>query len=187
MRKLRITISALFVGATACGVATAQISPTPVINNEIRDPSSIRMRSLEIERIKRDSKDDSANGSPDRIVNPEQVIADFEGIQKLQAKIVAEFRARNRARKIAGFAAEMAKRSARLDRNLFGSREIPTAGIDAPTEKLIIELDAALAEFVSSPMFADGKLVDQKEAATAEAKLQRIIALAGALGRIARK
>ena len=52
---MKKTIFVLFASLFSFSAIFAQVSPTPVINNEIRDISSVRRRSMELERVQKEA------------------------------------------------------------------------------------------------------------------------------------
>ena len=67
----------------------AQVSPTPVINNEIRDPTSMRMRAIDMERVKKDANKVSLDEpTKEQTIKFAEIKEDFENIQKLESEIV---------------------------------------------------------------------------------------------------
>lgn len=170
-------------------VAHAQVSPTPVINNEVRDPTSIRMRSVEFERIERESQQ-GGNRSP--LWGSEHKFAvireDFENIQKIQSEIVEAYTAGETVelKKLSRLAGEMAKKAVRLESNLFGQatkqkRQPQTDFVTKSMRDLIITLDNEIGEFVQDPIFTDLRLFDAKASEKSQAALGRIVKLAEAL------
>ena len=70
-------------------VIFGQVSPTPVSNNELRDASSIRRRSMDMEKLKRESgKTFPQESTQEATIRFAKVKDDYEHIQKLQAEIV---------------------------------------------------------------------------------------------------
>lgn len=173
----------------------AQVSPRPVADAEIRDGNSTRMRSLQLERVKRDSKKIALpEASKEQIVKLGEIKDDFENIQKLQDKIVKTYTTGKTINysKIGESAANMTKKAIRLDTNLFGAEPVKLTDLPADVKSksvrtLIIELDRAIGTFVKSPIFESGKLVDLNVSAKSDLDLRRIIFLSEALSREAKK
>jgi cell fate (sporulation/competence/biofilm development) regulator YlbF (YheA/YmcA/DUF963 family) len=161
----------------------AQISPTPVINNEIRDGSSVRSRAIELERAKRDANKVIIKDSKELAAKFAEIKEEFEDIQKLQATIIKAYttgKAIDYA-KIANSAAEMHKKSLKLNENLFNPS--PTKTEEKKDQKpksvrdLIVDLDNAIGKFIGSPLFSNNKIVDSKTSEKAQTDLQNIIEL----------
>ncbi len=170
----------------------------PVTETEIRDNSSIRMRSIEFERVKR-----SANSPGLREIDREptakfeEIKNDFENIQKLQISIVKAYTKGKKINyeKISESAGEIAKKAVRLDINLFASSSEKEANKNEHRENiepksvrnLIIELDDAIGIFISGQIFKNMKTVDPEISAKAHVDLGNIIKLSDSLSRVAKK
>jgi hypothetical protein len=156
----------------------------------VRDSNSIRMRSLQLERIKRDAytlrpKETSREAE----IRFAEVKEDFESLQKLESAVVKAYTTgvKINYERIRDSASEMAKKATRLSVNLFETS--PDANLQQSTQNLarksvrdlIIQLDRKLAEFVNSPMFKNHVVVDTAENAKAEASLNGLINLSTAL------
>lgn len=161
----------------------AQVSPVPVMDAEVRDSTSIRMRSLEIEKANRGStklRPAEKSTEADRL---ERIIDDFEAIQKLQAAIIKTYttgRVLNYY-SIRESAMEMGRRAGRLGVDFFGNAK--NAGLDLKVQTemddvvnlkdLIIALDKAVGAFVTSPVF-EKNVVDSRLMEKAQVELLRI-------------
>lgn len=175
----------------------AQVSPVPVVDSEVRDSQSIRMRSLEIERAER-----SANKAPGAEIQQEakikfaRISENFEAIQKLQSSIVEAYtkgRAINYG-KISDSATEMRTRAVRFGVDFFSAdpemdgesegRSNPPESDDVRT--LVIELEKAIGAFVASPVFGKA-VVDSRSVESAQSELFKIIQLSERLSRAADK
>ena len=134
----------------------AQIVPTPVINNEMRDISSVRRRSMELERIKKEADETFPHESNEEAaIRFAKVKNDYEHIQKLQAEIVKAYTTGKEINysKISNSAAELNKKAIRLETSLFNINEVADKNIDkkksVSVRDLIIELDKVLGNFVT--------------------------------------
>ena len=175
----------------------AQISPHPVIEAEIRDNTSIRMRSLQLERVNRDAnKTVRPEPTKEQLVKLAEIKEDFENIQKLQSEIVKAYTTGKKINygKIDNSAVRISKRALRLDANLFGSESDKSSKTKSRDEAgtksvrdLIIELDEAIGNFVNSPIFTNVKLVDSKISEKSQIDLEKIINLSEALSKEAKK
>lgn len=194
--KIKIIVVGIFGQILFALSISAQVSPIPVTDAEVRDNTSTRMRSLEFERTKREANQlhptEATNSSAFRFA---EIKEDFENIQELQAAIVKAYEtgAKIDYGKIGEFAFEMKKRATRLRANFFGRGEATDKDKDSQPEKpktvrdLIIELDGTLAAFIGSPIFASAKVINAKSAGEARAHLERIIRLSAELEEGARK
>ncbi len=175
----------------------AQISPNPVIETEVRDNNSIRMRSLTLERAKRESNKKPAPApTKEEIIKFAEIKEDFENIQKLQNQIIKSYTTGKKINfgKISDSATELSKKAHRLDLNLFGAEldnPSKTKSKNEVREKsirdLIVELDAAVGNFVSNPIFTNNKLIDSKMSEKAQIDLQKITKLSETLSKEAKK
>ncbi len=188
----------VFVLLVSAPSILAQVSPNPVADTEVRDSSSIRMRSIALERAKREANKPFSNKSSNEpAVNFSEIKEDFEKIQKLQLSIIKTYTTGEKINyeKISGFALEMTKKAHRLDENLFGlnSDQVANQAESKENKKqksvkdLIIELDAALTSFVSSPIFHNTKLVDRKISEKSQMDLDKILKLSETLSKEAKK
>jgi hypothetical protein len=175
----------------------AQVSPTPVINNEMRDISSTRRRSLELERVKREADQISLQTiSREEPVKFSEIRADFEELQKLENEIVKTYKSGQKInfKKISDLATECSKKAIRLDANLFipKSKKLAKADSKDPFETknvrdIIIELDNEIGNFVESPIFTNNKIVDSKISEKSHLVLENIIKLSETLSNKAKQ
>jgi hypothetical protein len=192
MRKL------IFFGMTnlffLSAIVAAQIVPTPVINNEIRDNTSIRSREIELERIKRDAnKPDFTEDSNGRKINFAAIKKDFESIQKLQSSIVKAYTTGKKIGygEIGKLSLEINKSALRLNSNLFAestdTKEEKKLEFKTPksVRELIIELDNNIGSFAKSPMFQNLKVVDPTVSEKTRITLEQIFKLSSALNQAA--
>ncbi len=188
----------LFFGVTnlffLASIAVAQIVPTPVINNEIRDTSSIRSREIELERVKRDAnKPNLTEEFNGRKINFAEIKKDFESIQKLQSSIVKAYTTGKKIgyREISELSLEINKSASRLNSNLFAaSTETKKEEKSEPktpksVRELIIDLDNNIGSFAKSPMFQNLKVVDPTISEKTGMNLEQIIKLSAALNQAA--
>ena len=161
--------------------------PVPVIETEIREGNSIKMRSVELERVKRESTRLSVRDSKERSLNFEEIGEDFENIQKLQNEVVRVYKTGKTVdyNRIGELSAEMNKRAVRLERNLFEEKAEKTENNkDVERKKvreLIIELDGAIGNFTNGQIFKNIKLVDTENVQKSQDQLKKIIKLSGKL------
>lgn len=168
----------------------AQVSPNPVADAEIRDNNSIRMRELELERVKRDANK-PRRGETSKLAKVRFAVIkdDFENIQKLQSSIVKAYTTGEKINyeKIRDSALEMRKKATRLGVNFFNinaetyTYKYPRNLGPISVKDLIVEIDNTLIVFVSNPMFANPTVVDAAENERAEVNLKRLIELSASL------
>ncbi len=198
MDKIKF-LGLIIVIVLPAAVIAQEVSPIPEFEKQIRNGTSIRMRSVELERIKREAnkvsrEDESGN---ERKIRFAAIKEDFESIQKLQDSIIKAYTRSKKINysKIARSAQSISKNARRLDVNLFGSDDevLPEENEfqkvqDFKPERvrdLIIDLDNALGKFVVSPIFKDLKTIDSKSSKTAQTDLKIIIDLSQSLFRSA--
>ena len=195
-KKESRAIAAIFGILVFIASVHAQVSPNPVADAEIRDNSSQRMRSIQLERIKRDANKLRPNeSSREAEIRFAEIKDDFEGIQKLETLIVQAYTKglRINYEKIRESSLEMKKRAVRLGVNLFNTG--PETEVIKTSQNLtrksvrdlIIELDKTIANFVGSPTFTKPTVVDTGESARAEKDLGKLIKLSVALSTEAAK
>ena len=191
MKCTILSVLGLLIVATSI---FAQISPTPVINNEIRDGSSIRRRSMELERVKREAAQTFPQESNEEAtIRFAKVKDDYEHIQKLQAEIIKTYTTGKEINysKISSSADEMNRKSIRLEANLFNIKAVTNKNGDKKkslsVRDLIIELDKVLGNFVDSPIFKSNKLIEQNDVEESQTQLEKIIKLSETLSQEAKK
>jgi len=164
--------------------------PAPIVETDLRD-NTIKMRSIELERVKRDAaKVQPPEVSREQQIRFEKTKENFEKLQRLQDKIILAYTTEKEINysKIRKAASEMREKSLWLNENLFGATPDETDEIiksEAAEKKgvrdLIIELDAALGEFVGSAMFQNNKVVDKETSKETQLDLENVIRLSGML------
>ena len=194
MKRIVLGVSSLLILATSI---SAQVSPTPVINNEMRDISSTRRRALELERVKREAdKPNFREFSKEQPVKFAEIKEDFENIQKLEYEIVQTYKSGKQVnfKKISDLASELLKKAARLDFNLFipkskNQEKSETKDTIEPknVRDLIIELDSKIGSFVQSQIFTNNKIVDSKISEKSQTDLEKIIKISEILSEKARQ
>jgi hypothetical protein len=162
---------------------------------------NIKLRSVELERIKREAQvAEAASYAP---INPKltaqfgQVKDDYEAIQLLQAAIIKAYTTGKTIdyAMIESSATAMGKRASRLDSNLFASTK--TDKIDTKSEEkkenslsirnLIINLDNAIGDFVSSSIFGKQKVIEPDVAIKTRDDLFKILKFSELLAKEAKK
>lgn len=185
MKKSGLLVSCILVFAV--DIIAQLPRPVPVVEMEIRSGSSIKMRSAELERVKRESNRISADDSKENLLKFEEIKEDFENIQKLQSKVVRVYTTGKTIdfNKIGELSSEISKKAVRLERNLFEQRSEKTVNDKYLERKkvrdLIIELDGAIGNFTSGQIFKNIKLVDTENAQKSQDQLRKIIKLSGKL------
>jgi hypothetical protein len=189
------TLTVFFLAFLGSSVAAQFISPVPVIEREIRDNSSVKLRSIELDRIKRDAKKTTSEKlGPAAVNNFLEIKQDFEKIQILESNIVKVYTTGKQIEytRIAAFSAEINESASRLKKNLFSPQtrepeklpdENRQAGKSLPNgvKNLIVELDNTIGAFVNNPIFLTTKKAKLKEMEKAETDLEQVIRLSIAL------
>jgi hypothetical protein len=160
-------------------------APRPIIETELKE-NGTQIRAIEMERIKRETR----KPKPDeekraRELRFQETKKRFENIQKLQEKIVRTFttgRTIDYAR-IRSFSEEISQDAGWLEKELFGAApNEPGSGrseesMPPGVRELIILLDNAIGNFVSSKFFERGAVVDKKMFQEAHDRLGRVLLL----------
>lgn len=184
MKKFILSVVVIFAASFVSTVVAQVEPPAGAGDTDLRD-NNIRMRSTDLERVKRDA--DKANSSSP--MNSEidtkypEIKEDFEGIQLSQAAIVKAYSTGESIdyKQIETASETINKNAKRLDSNLFSSKldkkEKSKKDEEKKTESLrdlIVELDNAIGDFVSSPMFQNLRVVDPEVAKKAQMNLANI-------------
>lgn len=191
MRKIIFAVFGVFIFVNL-NVYAQVIAPVPIAEIEVRE-NSIRMRSNELERIRRENrKPKTDNDSIVREIKFAEVKENFENIQKIQNSIVKVYTTGKTINyeKISELAENLKKNALKLDVNLFGERSDAT-DIDKKSDKekskrrdvkiLIVDLDNSIGEFIKNPIFQNLKIVDSNDSKKAQKNLKRIMDLSDML------
>ena len=193
-----ILLFALIISLSAVLRATAQLPahPVPMVEVDVRE-NSIRMRSAELERLKQESEKPRVDRSGiEGEIKFARIKAAYEGIQKARDSVVRAFKTGKVTdySKIRVGAKTIVSRASQLNTDLFGA--IPensgTVSLSQPVEQrsiktLIIELDDAIARFVSNEIFQNTRVVERRVSEDAQNNLQQIMKLSDALFKQAKR
>ena len=206
MKKIFILTMVIF-GAAVFSNISAQVMP-PGSSDKNLDDRSVKDRSIELDKIKRDADRDnrsSLSSDPAAKLKFTEIKEDFEKIQMLQNGIVEAYTKSKQINyaKISANAGDISKSGMRLKGNLFAvvvedkkaSKKSkkkdsvqPTLSEDKtekplPTDvkSLIVELDNTIVAFTGNPMFTNPKVVNAADNTKAKADLERLIMLSDAL------
>src|SRR5258708_551980 len=166
---------------------------------------SIKMRSIEMNRIKREAQ--SAEAATFAPINKDiaakfpQIKEDFEGIQISEAAIITAYTTGKTIDYglIESSADGIYKKAKRLDSNLFAAavdKKVDPSSDDKPKQKpektkgirdLIIELDSTIGSFVSSKIFGNIRVIEPDVAIKTRTDLLRILDLSEKLSLEAKK
>lgn len=197
----KVLISAFFIlAASLSSNLYAQTTPagagTPAGGGDRNlAGDNIKTRSIEMDRMKQESeRTEAALFAPinkDISAKFPQIKEDFEGVQMLDSSIIKAYSTGKTIdyKTISVFADEISKKSKRLDANLFavpGENKDDKSGADKTNDKpakvksvrdLIIDLDTAIGDFVSSKIFANIKVIEPAVAIKTRSDLLRVIDL----------
>jgi hypothetical protein len=194
-------LAVFFLTFLASSITAQYVSPVPVMEKEVRDGSSTKMRSMELDRAKREAGVNPIEKfGPAAVNNFLEIKQDFEKIQVLEGNIVKVY-TRGKVieyARLAAFSAELNASAARLKRNLFSlpkkdGEDVPEESkqdeekLPGDVKNLIVELDDTLGAFIGNPIFSTSKKSGREEKAKAEASLERLIKVSEALRQEAEK
>ncbi len=168
----------VFVAATL-----AQMNPEQAVLSAKEQFFDIKKRSIELERVKRESNKRLAN--EDLSANFPQIKKDFEQIQKVNTNLF-EITAKKTPVNyldISKFVSEINERASRLKSNLFTSEAAEKK--ELKDKKQIVEqqdlktlletLDKSLNSFVHNSMFQNLKLINPSDSIKAQIDLENVI------------
>jgi hypothetical protein len=190
LSRFLLAVVALIAAASASPALAQPPTPSTGLGDKnMKDEDTVRARSVEMERIRRDA------AKPDRKPEPSpedrfpQIKEDFERMQILNGDVLQAAGTPNYAR-LAEAAEEVKKRATRLSTNLFppdagkkpkkddGKQDAAAAEPEQKDLKsLLSALDESIARFVNSPIFQNTKVVNPEESAKARKELEEIIKL----------
>lgn len=197
MNKLILfALTVLVTGAYS--IVSAQdpptVSPPAVGDNASPIDNSIKLRSVELERVKRDAEKKATLRRDDgKELKFSIVKDDFEGIQKEQMLIIEAYTKSKEInyKQISKSSNKITEMAVRLRANVFiaeddwqtdeGTQDDGNPYIGIGLRNLIIDLDNAIGGVVSSPMWQKLAVVDPEVSATVEANLVKVIKASGAL------
>ena len=202
MKKIILAIC-LMAGFSLCTNIRGQVTPiTPAVpDNASPADSNIKMRSVELERIKREANKPSSSAINTKVESKfPEIKEDFEGIQIGEAAIIKTYTTDKKIdyALIEISAGDIHKHAKRLDSNLFAEpikikEEVKDGKSKETVEKpktlrdLIVELDNAIGSFVSSKIFGNLKVVDPEVAIKTRNDLILILELSEKISAEAKK
>ena len=188
----------LFAGCFVSAAAQdAPVVSTPAVaDNASAIDNNIKLRSVELERIKREAEKSAVirqeNGTE---LNFSIIKEDFEGIQKSQRKIVLAYTMGDDIdhKAINSASNEITEMAVRLKGNVFAPETEESKSEGAPVEKkanpfrgeslrnLIVLLDNAIGKVVTNPMWQKLAVIDPEVSRQVEAELTKVVELSSAL------
>lgn len=167
---------------------------TPVLRDD-----NIRMRSVDLERAKQDAAKNNVEATTvtdDIEKKYPEIKEDFESMQLSQAAIIEAYTMSQKIDYaiIEASAGKINKNAKRLDSNLFLSKTKEKTKDKDKDEKetksirnLIIDLDNAIGDVTTSPMFQNLRVIDSEVAKKTQADLAKIMSLSDELSEAAKK
>jgi hypothetical protein len=194
-RRLLLAFILVSLPALASTAVARQLGPGNTRSNNPKDRMvEDNIRSTEFERVRRAAG--RHEGRPDDANFP-AIKEDFERIQLVNNVLQEGVGGGMAYGRVAEGAAEIKKRAARLDANLFPppttngrqpKAQDPSAAERAGDLKsLLAELDRAIQDFVSNPMFGETRVVSVPDSSEARRALERVVRLSGRVRQLAEK
>lgn len=191
----RILLIAIFIFITGSySLVSGQVDPPSIADNATPVNNDIKLRSVELERIKMEAERTATlrreNGTELKF---SLIKEDFEGIQTEQMRIITAYTGGSAIDygKISKSANKITEMAVRLRANVFspaggedaidGQAEEENPYLGKSVRDLIIELDKAIGEVVTNPMWQQLRVVDPEVSKTVEASLVNVINASNAL------
>ncbi len=201
--KIRIILSVatILIGSMIIFAQPPGSGAPPGAGDKNLGDDNIKLRSVELEKVKRDAQ--SAEAASFAPINPKlearfsQIKDDYEAIQLLQAAIIKAYTTGKTIdySMIETSAATIKKRALRLDENLFAESKKDKIIEKSDSNKepvfsirdLIINLDNSIGDFVSSPIFGNEKVIEPSTAIKTRDDLLKILKYSEYLSNEAKK
>jgi hypothetical protein len=199
MKKTIFLFAVLFVSVGNIFAQNVPGVPNGAVAKDSRDEydNGIRMRSMELERIKRENYRSAMaeKAAEHRRLNYNQIKKDFELIQNLQNQIIKTYVTGKQInyQRISELASKLNECAVRLDKNLSlyveetEKKSKKNNSEPGDVKDTIVILDKSLGKFVTSPIFRNLNVVETKDAEKAEFELKSVIRLSDLLARKAEK
>ncbi len=185
---------AIFLVSISAAATKAQINPEKAVMTARDQFSDIKNRSLELERMKRESSKRSSD--EDMTLNFPRIKEDFEEIQKINSSIFRLISTQTPARDATVFklVSELKARAVRLKSHLFADKS--DAKKEAKNKRQIVEqqnlktlfeaLDESINSFVHNPIFHNINIVNSKDSLKAQKDLEIVIDISDAIRAVAK-
>jgi hypothetical protein len=195
MKKGFDLLLALSLLVIFCSYAGAQIPPPGAGDKSLED-RSVKGRSTELERIKRDANKPEPVSKETQARQFSEIKEDFEQIQHSQNGIADAYTKSKTIdyEKIAANADKLNASGKRLMGNLFPQTEIKKGNkktemreaksespVAADIKTLIVDLDNSLLAFISNPVFTNPQVTRKDDNLKAKSDLEKILRLSSAL------
>ncbi len=177
---------AIFLFAVSAAATPAQINPEQAILNAREQFFDIKNRSIELERMKRDSHKRPVSRDVTRKFPA--IKENFEQIQKINSDVfkLTSVKTPIDYAVVLKFVSEINRRAIRLKSNLFSAetkmkskQEIVAEPQDIKT--LLVDLDKCINSFVHSSIFQNVKLVNSEDSRKAQKDLETVINVSNAI------
>lgn len=198
MKKIFLSILLIMTASVFSNLYAQREAPAGAGDKTLAD-NDIKMRSVELDRIKRDADIARAAAyapiSKDIVKKFPVIKEDFESIQISQAAIITAYTTGKSIDygMIEKSADDINKKAKRLDSNLFDVNTEVKGEAKPPDQKtksirdLIVELDNAIGSFVSSKIFSNVKVIEPEVAIKTRTDLDHIKQLSESLSAEATK
>ena len=196
MKKILVLTALVCSAAIGSNIYAQQTPPPGAGDKDLRD-TDVKGRSMEMERIDRDARKPNkspkaqattagASQSEDKLAAKyADIKTDYEQIQMSQDAVIKTYQGAGKIdyAQIGKSALEINHSATRLKSNLFPPTTVEPADAKTEAEKkpaksvrdLIVELDDAVGNFATSPMFQNLRVVDVAVSAKARLDLLKII------------
>jgi len=193
MTKKLLAITVAFIFGSCVAVAAQLPNPDAGSVPKSLEADSTRVRSMELERVKRAGEKKDLQPEKYRQFNFAEIKKDFEQMQLVfDSRIVKTYRSTNPIdyQRISDGSDEIRLRASRLKANLFFEKtkneKVDTISVDPNrrqelVKKLIINLNDALRSLVTNPIFRNPGVIDPKDSERANTDLDVIILLGSQL------
>ncbi len=194
MKYFLLSASCIFVTGLFIAVNAQTVEPPPVADNATPIDNTIKMRSVELERVKMEAEKSATLRREDgKELKFSLVKNDFEGIQKEQMLIIEAYTMGKEINypQISKSSDKITEMAIRLRGNVFFTKtkvtkdeaskdpENPYAG--KSVRDLIIALDNAIGEVVENPMWQKLAVVDPDTSKSVDESLVKVINASSAL------
>ena len=193
MTKKLLAVMVAFIFGTCLAVRAQLPNPDAGTVPKSLEADSTRVRSMELERIKRAAAKGDLPPEAYRRFNFAEIKKDFEQIQLVfDSRIVKTYRSTDPIdyARISDGSEEIMQRASRLKANLFSEKtkeeKVDSIPFDSNrrqeiVKKLIINLNDALKSLVTNPIFRNPGVIDPKDSEKAKTDLDRIVLLSSQL------
>lgn len=201
---MKVVLQSIFIALSlpAAGIVLAQAPPPPAPppppSTPVLRDDDIRLRSVELEKVKREAqksnvKDKSTDANNGIESKYDEIKEDFEGMQLSQQQIIKAYSTGEKIdlETIKSAADKITGHAIRLNLNLFAIKlkDDDRSGEDSTKtlRNLIVDLDNAIGDVVTSEIFKNLRVIDQPAAEKTQADLTRVAEISQQLSKKAEK